>query len=163
MRIREKKAPRWKEWINAPYLVVSCRLLVGSVFLVAGLLKLLAPPEEFAALMRDYQVIPAILIQPLSLLLPWIEFLSGSLLCAGLFTRIVAFAVILQLLSFLGVISLVLLLGIPLEDCGCFGGIGFSETPRQVWIRDAVFLSLMLLVVRHPVSPWSLDHWFARN
>jgi uncharacterized membrane protein YphA (DoxX/SURF4 family) len=148
-----------QSWLYAPFLALLCRILVGSVFVFAGVLKLLAPPEEFAALLQEYQVIPTLLIQPLALLLPWIEFLSGSLLLLGWFTRLVALVVILQLLAFFSVLSLVLLFGIPLEDCGCFGGIGIAETPLQGLIRDVVFLGMMLMVLRCPLHYWSLDRW----
>lgn len=146
---------KWKRTV-----VPILRVLVGALFLLAGLLKLLAPPEEFAAVIRTYQVIPEVLIDPVALVLPWMEFLSGALLLLGLFTRLMAGIVGMQLLTFLGAMGLVLIQGIPLEDCGCFGNLGFSETPLQVFLRDLILLGMVGVIFRHPAHGWSLDHWF---
>ncbi|RMF84310.1 MAG: DoxX family membrane protein [Nitrospinota bacterium] len=155
----EEQDVRRRKWERT--VVPIFRVLVGALFLLAGLLKLLAPPEEFAAVIRTYQVIPEVLIDPAALVLPWLEFLSGALLLLGLFTRLMAGIAGMQLLAFLGVMSLVLVQGIPLEDCGCFGSLGFSETPLQVFLRDLILLGMVVVILRHPAHRWSLDHWFA--
>ena len=63
------------------------RLGVGGVLLYAGLLKALAPAEEFAYAIETYQVLNAGLSLWAAYLVPWLEIYAGLLLAAGVFTR----------------------------------------------------------------------------
>jgi uncharacterized membrane protein YphA (DoxX/SURF4 family) len=136
---------------------------VGGIFLFSGFTKLLLPPEEFVQILQSYQVIPEILITPLSFLLPGIELLCGSCLLLGFFIRAASIAIALQLFIFIALMSLVIISGIELEDCGCFGALGIQETPGQVIIRDVVLLiiSLVLLITKKHI--YTLDNLFQEH
>jgi len=66
---------------------------------------------------------------------------------------LVAFQLVSLSVSMIGV----LMTGVGIEDCGCFGHLGWHETPLQVLIRDLVMLSLLGLVVNRQRDLWSLD------
>jgi uncharacterized membrane protein YphA (DoxX/SURF4 family) len=140
--------------------MVIFRIVVGGIFVFSGFTKLMFPPEEFAELIRGYQIAPQSLIHPLAILLPWVELLSGAFFLMGLFTRVAAFLVAVQLAVFMAILSSVLARGINLEDCGCFAAIGFKETPLQALIRDAVLLALVVLFIRSKKTAFSLDSSF---
>jgi hypothetical protein len=53
----------------------------------------------------------------------------------------------------------VLALGVPIADCGCFGHLGWSETPLQVLLRDLVLVALLVPVVTRQQEVLSLDAW----
>jgi uncharacterized membrane protein YphA (DoxX/SURF4 family) len=133
---------------------------VGVTFLVSGFTKLLLPPEEFVQILRSYQVIPVTLFTPLTILLPGIELLTGSCLILGFFMRISSLAIAVQLCSFIAVMFLVIISGIELKDCGCFGSLGIQETPKQVIIRDVILLIMSLILFYTKRHRYALDNLF---
>lgn len=153
------KAPWWRRLGAMPWLVVLARFLVGGVFVFAGLSKLLIPHAEVVAMMQQYTVIPAAIIPLLATLLPWVELLSGTALLIGFYTTPAAVIIGVQLLSFCGLMTAILLLGIDIEDCGCFGNLGWRETPLQVLVRDLVMLGLLVPILTRQRDVLALDVW----
>ncbi len=154
-----RKGPWWRRLGASPWLVLLARVLVGGVFVFAGLSKLLLPHAEVVAMMQQYTVIPPAVIPLLATLLPWIEVLSGTALLIGFYTTPAAVLIGVQLLSFCGLMTAILLLGIDIEDCGCFGNLGWRETPLQVLVRDLVMLGLLVPVVIRQRDVFALDVW----
>ena len=136
------------------------RMVVGITFLVSGFAKLLLPPEEFIQVLHSYQVIPEVLFSPLTILLPGIELLSGSCLILGFFTRAASIVILIQLGSFIALMSVVIFSGIELKECGCFGSLGIQETPEQVIIRDAILLIMALVLFITNKHRYALDNLF---
>jgi uncharacterized membrane protein YphA (DoxX/SURF4 family) len=137
--------------------MVLFRIVTGGVFVFSGFIKLISPSEEFAEVIRSYQLAPESLLYPLALVIPWIEVLSGAFLVLGLFSRTAAALVAFQLAGFMTVLSIVIATGIDLEDCGCFAALGFKETPLQALIRDAVLLAMVLVFIFSRNRSFSLD------
>jgi uncharacterized membrane protein YphA (DoxX/SURF4 family) len=142
-----------------PWVVVAARVLVGGVFLLAGFSKVLLPHAEVVALMQQYTVIPAALTPWLATLLPWLEVASGTALIIGFYTTLAAYIIGGQLVMFIALMLVVLALGVPIEDCGCFGHLGWSETPLQVLLRDLLLAALLVPVVTRQRDVLSLDAW----
>ena len=142
-----------------PWLVVLARCLVGGVFILSGVSKLLLAHAEVVALVQQYQVIPRWLAPVIAAGLPWLELGSGTALVIGFFTTPVALLIATQLIGFSLLMLVVLFLGIPIDDCGCFGNLGLRETPLQVLIRDLLLLVLLLPVLLRQHDLWSLDAW----
>ncbi len=143
--------------LRSPPLMVLFRIVTGGVFVLSGFLNLIFPSEEFAEVIRSYQLAPESLLSPLALVIPWIEVLSGAFLVTGLFSRAAAALVAFQLAGFMTVLSIVVAAGIDLEDCGCFAALGFKETPLQALIRDAVLLAMVLVFIFSRNRSFSLD------
>jgi uncharacterized membrane protein YphA (DoxX/SURF4 family) len=141
------------------WLVVASRVLVGGVFLLAGFSKLLLPQAEVAALMQQYTVIPPGLTWWIAAVLPWLELASGTALVIGFYTTLAALVIGGQLAVFIGLMLVVLALGVPIEDCGCFGNLGLRETPLQVLIRDLVLVALVSPILTRQRDVLSLDAW----
>ena len=153
----------------APAATLVCRILVGVIFLLAGISKL-ASPGSFAATLLAYAVLPVWAIRPLGLVLPWVEVLLGLYLLVGLFTRAAAWAAIALLVLFMAAISQAVWRGLSLEDCGCFGGLtsavpalapllgGTSLGPGDV-VRDGIYALLALVAALGPRSALSVDAW----
>jgi uncharacterized membrane protein YphA (DoxX/SURF4 family) len=141
------------------WLVVLGRALVGGVFVLAGFSKVLLPQAEVVALMQQYTVLPAALIPWIATLLPWLELASGTALIIGFYTTLAAGIIGVQLVMFIALMLVVLGLGVPIADCGCFGNLGWSETPLQVLIRDLLLLALLVPVLARQRDVLSLDAW----
>jgi uncharacterized membrane protein YphA (DoxX/SURF4 family) len=141
--------------------VVAARVLVGGVFLLAGFSKVLLPHAEVVALIQQYTVIPTVITPWLATLLPWLELASGTALIIGFYTTVAAYIIGGQLLMFIALMLIVLALGVPIADCGCFGHLGWSETPLQVLLRDLLLAALLVPVVTRQRDVLSLDAWGA--
>jgi len=140
--------------------LLSLRLIVGLVFLLAGIAKLLLPPEEFINILRSYQVLPPELLVPVSFLLPGIELFCGSCLLVGIFLRWISLAIILQLIVFITIMAIVITSGIEIRGCGCFGNLGWQETPTEIILRDLILLSMSSILLFSKRHPYSLDNLF---
>jgi uncharacterized membrane protein YphA (DoxX/SURF4 family) len=119
--------------------VLLARLLLGGLLLTAGALKV-GHPSELASTLAGFRLLPAIVIGPLALALPYVELLLGGYLVAGLFTRVVAGVVAVQFLLYGGAIASAVLRHIP-ANCGCFGP---NDTSVADWPHAAFDLVLAL-------------------
>ena len=151
-------------WIRgAPWVAVTARLVVGGLFVFSGMSKAVLPHGEVMALVEQYQVVPHYLISLIASGLPWIELASGTALCIGFLTTPAAWLVVAQLISFSCLMVVVLVAGIPIEDCGCFGNLGFQETPLQVLVRDLVLLGILVSVLARRRDAWGIDAWAGKS
>ncbi len=158
-RAEPGRAPWWQRAGAASWLVILARVLIGVVFVFAGMSKLALPHAEVVAQMQQYTVIPRLLTPLIATVLPWVEVLSGAALLIGFLTTPAAWLVTVQLVSFCLLMIVVLMMGIEIEDCGCFGQWGWQETPLQVLLRDLVMLALMWPVLTRHRDVWAVDGW----
>ena len=77
-RLSMKLGNRW--------FLFALRLVLGIIFLAAGISKLFHP-GEFVSLAVSYHILPVFLAQVYGYTLPFIELVAGLLLVLGLFTR----------------------------------------------------------------------------
>ena len=139
---------------------LAARLVVGGVWIWAGLLKL-PDPEASVTAVRAYQLLPVSAVDAVGRALPMVEVVVGVCLVLGLLTRISAAVSALLLLAFIIGIASVWSRGI-LIDCGCFGDGGHdphaaSKYPWEI-ARDVGLLAASLLVVWLRRTPLALDN-----
>jgi uncharacterized membrane protein YphA (DoxX/SURF4 family) len=138
--------------------VTLVRIALGLLLIVAGVLKAHDGAASTASTIAAYRILPAFVVGPLGVALPYLEILLGGLLLFGLFTRVVAYIASGQFLVFgIGVASLVIR-QIP-ADCGCFGS-GVKTPPS--WGHVAGDLALALLafgVARFGPGLLVADRW----
>jgi len=127
--------------IGNRYLLFAFRLVVGGVFIWAGLSKIF-DPLDFAESIANYRVFPHWMSFFVALVLPWIEVISGAFLILGLFKRSSSFLLSLLLVSFLALIASAILSGIDI-DCGCFGNVS-RKVDLDLILFDGVLLFLSL-------------------
>src|ERR671928_2217547 len=87
-----------------PWLATASRLLIGGVFLVAGVLKLPDPAAAERAV-RAYRLLPETLVAPVAFGLPVLEIAVGLALVVGVFTRTAAIASAVLLVVFIGAVG----------------------------------------------------------
>lgn len=144
-----------------PWLAIAARLVVGVVWLVAGLSKI-GEPESSVRAVRAYQLVPDPLERTVGYALPLLEICLGVLLVVGLAQRLAAVASAILLAVFIVGISAAWARGLQIE-CGCFGGGGAAEgadvTAAYKWdiARDLGLLALTGLLAWWPVSRLSVD------
>jgi uncharacterized membrane protein YphA (DoxX/SURF4 family) len=120
------------------------RFLIGAIFVYAGSAKL-GDSLQFADNIASFQLLPAVLVNPLALALPPLEIAAGVLTIGG-WPRVGALA----LVFLVGVFCLALLLdlarGIEV-NCGCFGAGSDGSTGLNL-TRDLALLAAALIAYR---------------
>jgi len=126
--------------------LTALRVAFGLVFVVASLDKI-ADPQGFAQVVDNYRILPAVLVNPTAILLPWIELVSGLALTLGVLPR--GASVVLSGLTavFMAVLAYNISRGLDVS-CGCFSVEG-GETMSQALWRDAALAAVALLVLWH--------------
>ncbi|WP_051445069.1 MauE/DoxX family redox-associated membrane protein [Desulfocurvus vexinensis] len=124
----------------------TLRVLFGLTFLAAAVSKA-AYPVEFAAIVANYQLLPEALVNPVALLLPWVEIACGAALVAGVWTRGAALVLCTLLVVFLAALGVSVMRGLDVQ-CGCFTvAPQAGASMRADMIRDGVILAVGLLVL----------------
>jgi uncharacterized membrane protein YphA (DoxX/SURF4 family) len=140
---------RFLDWLLHPWLTLAGRVLLGLVFITAALTKIIDPPG-FAKAIWAYGLFPAWSLNPLALVLPWLELCCGLALCFGFWLRSASLWLGTLLLSFCLAIAINLVRHHPV-DCGCFGTTTPStEGERLIDMRWTLLrdVGLLLLVVQ---------------
>ena len=137
-----------------PWLRTGARILLGGVFVVAGVLKVPDPAAAMRAV-RAYQLLAEPMVAPVAFSLPVVEIALGLALMAGVFVRTAAIGSAVLLAVFLAAVGSAWARGLQI-DCGCFGnggevGAGQTAYPLEV-LRDAALLLVALALARRPRS-----------
>ena len=127
--------------IKNRYLLLVFRLVVGGVFIWAGLVKIF-DPLGFAHAIANYRVFPHWMSFMLALVLPWMEIICGAFLVLGLFRRSSSLLLSLFLVGFLVLIVSTMIRGINI-DCGCFGQLS-QRVDYKLLSTDCVLLYFSL-------------------
>lgn len=115
------------------------RIFLGIIFILASVDKI-ADPVAFAGIIKNYQILPEIMIGPVAYFLPWLEFVCGAMLVCGVFVDAAVAILMGMLLVFIAALSANLYRGIDVA-CGCFSTDAASASDMQMTIaRDVVFL-----------------------
>jgi uncharacterized membrane protein YphA (DoxX/SURF4 family) len=150
-----------RRWFEAawPWLSIVARLVVGVVWVTAGLLKLADPAQSVRAV-RAYQILPEAVVPSVGYALPALEVAVGVLVIAGLGLRLVAVLSSLLLVAFIVGISSAWARGLRIE-CGCFGGGGDAANAASAYpweiARDVGLAALSALLALGPRSRLALD------
>ena len=119
---------------------------MGILFLAASWDKIL-DPKGFAVIIQNYKILPAVLVQPFALFLPWIEAICGILLVSGKLTKGAALIVAMLMMIFIIALTLNLYRGLDIS-CGCFSLSTESKKSAYLYlIRDFGILCTGLWVL----------------
>jgi uncharacterized membrane protein YphA (DoxX/SURF4 family) len=124
------------------------RLAVGGIFIYSGVVKAVAPAEEFAYAIESYRLLPPGMPLWAAYIFPWVELYAGLLLAAGIFTRFSALFNGTMLVFFEFMLAQAWLRGLPITSCGCFGSGGSNSIARE-FIQNLGLLGLAWAAFRH--------------
>jgi uncharacterized membrane protein YphA (DoxX/SURF4 family) len=128
------------------HLLIS-RLVLGGIFTYASFDKILHP-FEFAEVVYNYQLLPDVLVNLVSLFLPWLELLVGLSLILGVWLPGAVLICNLLLMVFFSTLVFNIARGLDI-DCGCFTvSVGTSSGGHMLWylFRDGFFLFVGLFL-----------------
>jgi uncharacterized membrane protein YphA (DoxX/SURF4 family) len=136
---------------NRPFSLL-CRIALGLVFVYSAWSKIADPPA-FAEMIWNYRILPGALVNPLAIVLPWLELVAALALISGPLRRGAALIVGCMLVVFIAALSTDLLRGIAV-DCGCFSVTAQAKTAEELFremkldlMRDLGLLLLALQVL----------------
>lgn len=128
-------------------ILLLVRLLVGGLFLYAGVMKA-RNPTQFLGDVLSYRLLPYVPAVALVFYLPWLEIISGACL---VFKKMVP-ACLWILFGLLVVFTMALcqawIRGIDVS-CGCFGDQGGVTNYWWLVSRDLVILGMVVLLMRY--------------
>ncbi len=125
----------------------ACRLLLGGLFLYAGVIKA-ADVTAFARDVANYQILPYAWNYLVAGTLPYVEGVAGLLMVFNRKVRPSALLIGMLTLGFMAALISVIARGMDI-DCGCFdpGGEGHTSATMAL-LRDCGILLLAVLTYR---------------
>ena len=129
------------------YLLLSLRIILGVLFLAAGIAKLVYP-GSFLNTLAAFSFLPHGLLNVIGVALPAAEVGLGCLLISGLFRKSVAITGAIFALAFIGVNAYSYLSGYR-ADCGCFGRVPLLHWQALVLDMAMLIMALAQLARRH--------------
>lgn len=124
-----------------------CVALVGAVFFVSGILKLMDPVgtslivAEYLKFLRLSFMIPA--SKAIGVALALVETLSGAAMLAGLWRRVMSYLVLIMMGAYT-LLTVALVIFNPAMDCGCFGE-ALHLSHGQSLVKNLALLTLALI------------------
>ena len=130
-------------------LAIGMRVVLGCVFIYASWHKVLAP-ADFSRNIANYQILPQVLVNPMALLLPWLELVCGVSLLIGLLVRGSALIVGGLLITFIAALAVSLFRGLDIH-CGCFATYAQAWSNMYIDITlDVILLSMATFILIYP-------------
>ena len=136
------------------YLVFILRLILGGIFLVSSLGKMVDIERYSVDAVYTFGILPMALARPFGLVMPFIELAVALGLLFGVLTRLSALGSGLMSLAFFIAKAVVLAEGREI-DCGCFGAV--VETLASVTIYMDIPMLIFSLVVM--LVPFGSRNW----
>jgi len=135
--------------------VLLARLILGALLVGAGGLKI-GHATALAGAIAGFRLLPAPVIAPLAVILPYFEVLLGGYLLAGLLTRPAAIVAAAQFALYAGAIASAVVRNIP-ANCGCFGpgDAAVADWPHVAF--DCLFVAVACFIAAGAPGAFALD------
>ncbi len=146
---------------DMPLAVFLLRLILGGLLLLTGALKVGHAPE-LASAIAGFRLLPADVVAPLALMLPFFELLLGLYLVIGLFTRVVGWISVVQFIVYAAAIASAVIRGIP-ANCGCFGPNDRTTADWPHVAFDLVLALIAYVIARFAPGILAVDRRFQRT
>ena len=142
-------------------MITTIRLVLGGVFIWAGLTKI-SDPSAFAQAVRAYHILPEAFVSPFAVFVPWIEVVAGVALVLGMWTQSSALICLMLLFSFEIALGVNIYRGADFS-CGCFGLDGSGNSLLFAMTLDFFLLLGAAVLVFARSVPLSFDGFRVRR
>lgn len=120
--------------------LVALRILLGVIFVMSGVGKMLDVSGFISAVMR-YGLLPSWLVVPFSSAVPLVELALGGMLVVGRWTSISSGLLAVTLLLFTGAELYAYLNGVFVaSECGCFGKLLHRPTDKLSFMENGILI-----------------------
>jgi uncharacterized membrane protein YphA (DoxX/SURF4 family) len=141
-----------RRFLNRIWISRLAGFLLGLIFIYSAWPKIADPPG-FAEMVWNYRILPAELVNPAAMILPWLELLAGLALVSGLLRKGAALIAAGMLIIFIAALAFDLARGVAV-DCGCFSVAAQAKTQAELFmdmkidlLRDTLLLGVAGLVL----------------
>lgn len=133
----------------------ALRLFLAGLFAYASLDKI-AHPDQFAAILHDYRLLPQAVVPFTAVVLPWLEAVLALALVLGRWREGALFLSVALLAAFWASLAVNMARGLDVS-CGCFSAAKDSDG-NMAWylVRDGFFVLTGL-------AAWYLGVWRRRR
>ena len=114
------------------------RIILGNLFIVSGLAKMW-DIYGFSNNVSSYGVLPTSLVVPVSIIVPFAEFVLGIMLLINFHPSIASLSLLAMVVVFTGLSAMKYFSG-SASDCGCFGKLGEREITSSFFIINATLI-----------------------
>lgn len=146
------------------YIALVARFYLAYVFISACIHKIMMP-ESFAIDIATYQFLPLVFINPLAIMLPYIELGTGIMLVTGTKARAAALMVCGMMIMFMIALTHALINDLSIS-CGCFASnaaAGSDPISPLTMLRDTAWLLLAVYVVIFDKNPIGVDRFLTKR
>ena len=142
------------------------RLIIGGIFLTAGLAKI-SDPVNFLLTLRKFDLFPEIAARFLSVFLPLLEFVSGLFIMLGVMYKAGSLLLAFRNVLFAAAILSVILRGMEIV-CGCFGLLGDvlnlpDKADMKAVIRNVIFTGICMTIFFSKKTVLSLEGYISKK
>ena len=155
---------RYKYWGG-----VGAATFIGLMFVFAGFGKLPHQGEYWGLLLNDYSD-SMMLLQLIDIVkqwLPWMEIVLGSLLIAGIASKIAASFSSVLVLGFIANNIWMISHGAGREPCGCFGKfeefLGTLSAETALYMDLGMLALILTILLYYPGNFFSIRPWFLQR
>ena len=127
------------------WLVVGAGIILGLIFLAAGLGKTLNQTESFVIFVFP-EFLPTVVDKFIFRWLSYVEIVIGVLLIAGIVARLVASLALALTVGLIVNNGILLAQGLGDKPCGCFGAAE-SWAEYSLSVAGALYIDVMMLVL----------------
>jgi uncharacterized membrane protein YphA (DoxX/SURF4 family) len=136
---------KFKSFISNMWLGIICRLLVGGIFILSGIGKMM-DLENSVKSVYNFHILPSWAIEPLGYSMPFIELLCACGLIFGVLTRLSAAGIgLMSVVFFIAKLIVMFVQGRSI-DCGCFGELMNTMASLTIWMDMPVVLCCLVLI-----------------
>ncbi len=134
------------------------RMILGVVFLYAGIVKII-DPAGFALAISNYRILPDILVNAVAIVLPFLEVFAGAALIAGIVIPGSSLVVTGLLLIFFCALFISLVRGLDIS-CGCFSTSYRADPVTWLYlVRDGTLIFMGGFVFFFDQGMFSLEKY----
>ena len=131
-----------KTFYDNHWIELAARWILGAIFIFASYNKILAP-AAFAKIIYGYDLFPAVFINLIAIIVPFLELVAGLALIIGFYPRSAALIVNAMLLTFITALSINLIRGHEF-DCGCFS---INSGSQEKFVGSLIFRDVLILAL----------------
>lgn len=153
---------RYRKWV-----AIAAAILLGAIFLVAGLGKLPAQTEAYMIIFGlERALLHPTLANHIDTWLPRIEIALGVLLMAGIAARLLAGVSGVLTIAFIFNNAWEIARGAGGDPCGCFGDnsfLGYLSNTHALYIDIGMLALAAVVLLWYPRNWLSVRPWFIKN
>ncbi len=119
------------------------RVILGIVFIVSGAAKMW-DIYGFSNVVRGYGILPESLVVPVSIIIPFAEFVLGTMLLMNFYSRAASLLLFVMVIVFTGLSAMKYFSG-NTSNSGCFGKLIDRNINPNLFVENAALVVALLL------------------